>query len=120
MSPTSLLATSFLAISCALLTTSCVLRPESPTEAEPGEVLGSSVATTMTAGVPAGEAQAPPVPAHAPEPIGEAEQEWTRTDCYAAWQHNGNVCNSSPPNLRLGCYAAVAALLTACLAAAQG
>ena len=54
-----------------------------------------------------------------PEPIGEAEQEWTKSDCYNAWQYNVQGCNTSPPNLRPACWAAAAALLGACLATAQ-
>lgn len=54
------------------------------------------------------------------EPTGEAAQDWTRADCLAAWRHNGELCNNSPPNVRMACFAAVAALLTACLAGAQG
>jgi hypothetical protein len=54
-----------------------------------------------------------------PEPIGQAEQKWTKADCYTAWKYNVNLCNTSPPNLRPACWAAAAALLGACLAAAQ-
>jgi hypothetical protein len=53
MKATSLLATSILAVSCALLTTSCVLRPESSTETKPDE----------------------PESSIGPEAIGETEQE---------------------------------------------
>jgi hypothetical protein len=53
------------------------------------------------------------------EPIGEAEQEWTKSDCYSAWQYNVQGCNTSPPNLRPACWAAAAALLGACLATAE-
>ena len=53
------------------------------------------------------------------ELIGEAEQEWTRADCYAAWKYNVVRCNVAPPNLRAACWAAASALLGACLAKAE-
>ena len=56
----------------------------------------------------------------ASEPIEEAAQDWTRADCISAWKHNGKLCNSSPPNARAACFAAVAAMLAGCLAGAQG
>jgi hypothetical protein len=54
-----------------------------------------------------------------PGPIGQAEQEWTKADCYTAWKSNLLLCNASPPNLRPECFLAVSALLGACLAAAD-
>jgi hypothetical protein len=111
---------STLALFCTVLTASCVQSPESSTEAGAGEAQSSAGTETSTARETTGEAQAPCPTAHDPEPIGEAAQRWTRADCYTAWKHNGMLCNSSPPNLRLACYAAVAGILTACLAGAQG
>jgi hypothetical protein len=57
--------------------------------------------------------------ANDPEQTGEAEQEWTKADCYSAWKYNMNGCNTSPPNLRPACWAAASGLLAVCLAAAQ-
>lgn len=54
-----------------------------------------------------------------PEPIGQAEQKWTKADCYTSWKSNMLLCNTSPLNLRPQCFAAVYALLGACLAAAD-
>jgi hypothetical protein len=100
---------SALALSCAVFAASCV---QGSVGAEPTPTTGEGGATQP--------AEPPDQADAASEPTGEAAQEWTRADCLASWQHNGNVCNSSPPNVRVACFAAVAAMLTACLAAAQG
>jgi hypothetical protein len=66
------------------------------------------------------EPSAPIVTEVTSERVGEAAQDVTRADCIASWQHNLQLCDSSPPNLRPECWAACAALLAGCLAVAQG
>ena len=92
---------STLTLSCAVSATSCV---QGSVGAEP----------TLHSAEALDRADA------ASEPTGEAALDWTRADCIAAWQHNGDLCNSSPPNVRPACFAAAATMLAACLAAAQG
>jgi len=53
------------------------------------------------------------------EPIGEAQQEATKAECYAAWKWNLTQCETSPPNLQPACWLACSALLAACLARAD-
>ena len=100
---------SALALFCAVFAASCVQ----------GSVGAESTPTAGKGGVaqpvePLDQADA------TSEPTGEAAQAWTRADCIAMWQQNGNLCNSSPPHARVACFAAVATMMTACLAAAQG
>ncbi len=85
--------------------------------------LALALAAASCASLPGEEELAPAdvlsEPAEPPERTGEVEQPWTGADCYAAWKHNMELCNGSPPNLRPECWAAASALLAVCLAAAE-
>ena len=94
-----LAAASLLVLSAA----ACVQSLDASPMAEPGEAQGS-----------------PDFEPTATEPVGEAAQNWTKADCYSMWQHNLQLCNSAPPNLRPECFAACAVMLGGCLAASEG
>lgn len=48
-----------------------------------------------------------------PERLGEAEDPYTRADCYVAWKHNMSQCKTPE------CWFAVSLLLSACLKRAE-
>jgi hypothetical protein len=114
MRTTRIMVALVLSLSCELGASACVQEPD----ASPDTPRGTGTQSPEDS-EPIGEAELTSAN-NDPEPIGQAEQKWTKADCYTAWQHNGRLCDSSPPNLRLACYAAVAAVLTGCLAAADG
>jgi hypothetical protein len=101
-----------------LFALSCLLATACTQEIDTGEAERSADADS-TPDEPTEEVSEPSAD-NPPEAIEEAEQDWTRADCYTAWRHNMHGCNSSPPNLRPACWAAASAPLTACLAASQG
>lgn len=100
-------------LSCALGAAGCVQEPD--TSPDMPQATGTQSPEDSE---PIGEPE-PTSANNDPEPIGQAEQKWTKADCYTAWKSNVALCNASPPNLRPECWAAVSALLGACLAAAE-
>jgi hypothetical protein len=59
----------------------------------------------------------PPTPA---EPTGEAQEPYTRAECYTAWKFNMAECNKIPvPEVRYACWMARSAMLAACLKGAD-
>lgn len=61
---------------------------------------------------PESNRQAEP-PSAGPEGIGEAEEPYTKADCYAAWKHNMTQCTTPE------CWALVSVLLGVCLKGAE-
>lgn len=113
MRTTRNMAALVLFLSCVLGTAACYQSPGTTADTPQG-----TGAQSPEDSEPTGQAELTSIN-KGPEPIGQAEQKWTKADCYTAWKSNMLLCNASPPNLKPECWAAVSALLGACLAAAD-
>jgi hypothetical protein len=102
MNPQSLAAAVVVSLSCVVVTASCVQEAD-------GAGGGAPASTPDQPAEPADQADA------APEPIGEAQEDWTRDECYAMWHHNCAQCTQSDAHLRYVCWAACATWLGVCL-----